>query len=176
MRATLALGSLLGSAPFDSGPWIPDRILGRYSSRGNDYNAWDTETRKTASMQTLILTYPTESDDEAPLEGKFLQLRWAGRAYLLFASADEHRYHNQILGRFLSEQGIPHHWEGAANLVVDHPELSINGGGRFRLDLPTKQLRVWDTSSVYGCFDASALSVQLAAADPRWQELALSIA
>ena len=91
-------------------------------------------------MRTLILTYPTEIDDEAPLEGKFLQLRWAGRAYLLFASADEHRYHNQILGRFLSEQGIPHRWEGAENLVVDHPELSITGGGRFRLDLPTKQL------------------------------------
>ena len=50
------------------------------------------------------------------------------------------------------------------------------GGGRFRLDLLTKQLRVWDRSSVYGRFDASALSVQLAAADPPWQELALRIA
>ena len=127
-------------------------------------------------MRTLILSYPTDIDDQAPLEGKFLQLRWAGRAYLLFASAEEHRYHNQILGRFLSEQGIPHRWEGAENLVVDHPGLSIMGGGRFRLDLLTKQLRVWDASSVYGRFDASALSVQLAAADPRWQELALSIA
>jgi hypothetical protein len=78
-------------------------------------------------VRTLILTYPTEIDDEAPLEGKFLQLRWASRAYLLFASADEHRYHNPILGRFLSEQGIPHHSEGAENLVVDHPELSIKG-------------------------------------------------
>ena len=61
-------------------------------------------------MRTLILTYPTEIDDAALLVGKFLQLRWAGRAYLLFASADEHRYHNQILGRFLSDQDIPHHW------------------------------------------------------------------
>ena len=127
-------------------------------------------------MRTLILTYPTEIDDEAPLEGKFLQLLWAGRTYLLFAAAEEHRYHNQILGRFLSEQGIPHRWEGAENLVVDHPELSIMGGGRFRLDLLTKQLRVWDASSVYGRFDASALSVQLAAADPPWQGLALSVA
>ena len=50
------------------------------------------------------------------------------------------------------------------------------GGGRFRLDLLTKQLRVWDASSVYGRFDASALSVQLAAADPPWQGLALSVA
>jgi len=127
-------------------------------------------------MRTLILTYPTETDDEALLEGKFLQLRWAGRGYLLFAAADELRYHNQILGRFLLEQGIPHRWEGAENLVVDHPELSIMGGGRFRLDLLTKQLRVWDTSSVYGRFDASALPVQLAAADPPWRGLALSVA
>jgi hypothetical protein len=127
-------------------------------------------------MRTLILTYPTEIDDEAPLEGKFLQLRWAGRAYLLFASADEHRYHNQILERFLSEQGIPHCWEGAENLVVDHPELSIMGGGRFRFDLLTKRLRVWDASSAYGRFDAFALLAQLAAADPPWPELALSIA
>jgi hypothetical protein len=127
-------------------------------------------------MRPLILTYPTEIDDEASLEGKFLQLRWAGQPYLLFASADEHRYHNQILGRFLSEQGIPHHWEGAENLVVDHAELSIMGGGRFRLDLLTKQLRVWDTSSVYGRFDAPTLSDQLAASDPPWQELAFSVA
>jgi hypothetical protein len=126
-------------------------------------------------MRTLIPTYPTEIDDEAPLEGKFLQLRWAGRAYLLFAAAGEHRYHNQILGRFLSEQGIPQRWEGAEKLVVGRPELSIIGGGRFRLDLLAKQLRVWDASSVYGCFDASALSVQHAAADPPWQELALSV-
>ena len=127
-------------------------------------------------MRTLILTYPTEIDDEAPLEGTFLQVRCAGRAYLLFAGAEERCYHNQILGRFISEQGIPHRWEGAENLVVDHPELSIIGGGRFRLDLLTKQPRAWDASSVYGCFDSSALSVQLAAADPPWQGLVLSVA
>jgi hypothetical protein len=176
MRATLALGRLPGAGPFNGGPWILDRILGRYASRGHDNNVSDSETRKAASMRTLILSYPTDIDDQAPLEGKFLQLRWADRAYLLFAAAGEHRYHNQILGRFLSEQGIPHRWEGAENLVVDHPGLSIMGGGRFRLDLLTKQLRVWDASSVYGCFDASALSVQLAAADPPWQGLALSVA
>jgi hypothetical protein len=139
MRATLALGRLPGAGPFNGGPWVLDRILGRYAWRGHDNNVSDSETRKTASMRTLILTYPTEIDDEAPLEGKFLQLLWAGRTYLLFASAEEHRYHNQILGRFLSEQGIPHRWEGVEDLVVDHPGLSIIGGGRFRLDLLTMQ-------------------------------------
>jgi hypothetical protein len=127
-------------------------------------------------MRTLILTYPTEIDDAALLEGRFVQLRWAGREYLLFANTDEHRCHNQVLGSFLSEQGIPHHWEGAEKLVVDHPELSIAGGGRFRLDLSTKELQVWDASSVYGRFDASALPEQLAAADTPWEELTLSVA
>jgi hypothetical protein len=127
-------------------------------------------------MRTLILTYPKQIEEETSLEGKFLQLRLAGREYLLFAAAAAHRYHNQILGRFLSEQGIPHRWEGAENLIVDHPELAVMGGGRFRLDLLTKRLRVWDTSSVYGRFDASALSAQLAAADPPWSGLALSVA
>jgi hypothetical protein len=105
MRATLALGRLPGAARFNGGPWIHDRILGRYASRGYDYNAYGTETHSTASMRTLILTYPTEIDDEVLLEGKFVQLWWAGREYLPFAAADEPRYHNQLLGRFLLEQG-----------------------------------------------------------------------
>ena len=126
-------------------------------------------------MSTLILTYPTRIDDASPLEGKFLQLSWAGTEYLLFASAEELRYHNQILGRFLAEQGIPHRWKDSENLAVDHPELVIVGGGRFRLDPLAKTLRVWDASGVYGRFDASALSAQLAAADPPWQGLALSV-
>ena len=62
-------------------------------------------------MHPLILTYPNPMEDDAPLAGKFLQLRWAARDYILFATAAECRYHNQILARFLSEQGIPHRWE-----------------------------------------------------------------
>jgi hypothetical protein len=126
-------------------------------------------------MRTRILTYPKLSDDETSLEGKFVQLEWAGREYLLFAAADELRYHNQLLGRFLSEQGIPHRWEDSQSLIVDHPELRVVGGGRFRLDLQTSTLRVWDASGVYGRFDASALSAQLAAADPPWRGLAVSV-
>ncbi len=126
-------------------------------------------------METVILTYPAQIEDDAPLEGKFLQLRLAGRDCLLFAAATEHRYHNQILARFLSEHGIPHRWEGEEKLVVDHPELAVTGGGRFRLDPTQHTLHVWDDSSVYGRFDASALSAQLAAADQPWHGLALSV-
>ena len=126
-------------------------------------------------MHTLILTYPTPMEDDASLEGKFLQLRLAARDYILFATATECRYHNQILARFLSAQGIPHRWEQAVNLVVDHPELAVIGGGRFRLDANRESLRVWDDSSLYGRFDSSRLAVQLAAAGPPWNRLALGV-
>jgi hypothetical protein len=55
-------------------------------------------------MHTLIRTYPTRMEDDAPLGGKFLQLRLATRDYILFGSATEYPYHNQILARFLSGQ------------------------------------------------------------------------
>jgi hypothetical protein len=127
-------------------------------------------------MTTSILTYPKRLEATTSLEGKFLQLRWAGREYLLFAAAGELRYHNQILGRFLAEAGIPHHWEDAQTLVVDQVGLITLGGGRFRLDRSTKTLRVWDASSVYGRFDACALSAALTAADPPWRGLVLNVA
>jgi hypothetical protein len=126
-------------------------------------------------MRTLILTYPTRMEDAAPLEGKFLQLRLAARDYLLCASTTECRYHNQLLARFLSEQGIPHRWEGVAKLVVDHPELAVTGGGRFRLDLIRETLYVWDDSSVYGRFDPARLTAQLASAGPPWDRLVFSV-
>jgi len=123
----------------------------------------------------LILTYPNGPEAETSLEGKFLQLTLAGREYLLFAAPRELRYHNQILGRFLLVHGIPHRWVGVENLIVDHPALAIIGGGRFRMDPVEKTLHVWDASSVYGRFDAVALSAQLAAAGPPRQELAVSV-
>ena len=126
-------------------------------------------------MSTLILTYPTPMEDDASLEGKFLQLRLAARDYILFATATECRYHNQILARFLSEQGIPQRWEQAVNLVVDHPELAVIGDGRFRLDVNRESLHVWDDSSVYGRFDSSLLAVQLGAAGPPWNRLVLGV-
>ncbi len=126
-------------------------------------------------MHTLILTYPTSMEEDAPLEGKFLQFRLAARDYLLFASTTEYRYHNQLLARFLSEQGIPHRWDGEEKLVVDCPELEVTGSGRFRLDQLGETLRVWDDSSVYGGFDPSRLATQLVTAGPPWDRLVLSV-
>ncbi len=126
-------------------------------------------------MRTLIITYPNNIAAGLPAQGKFLQLNLAAREYLLFAAADELRYHNQILARFLAEHGIAHHWQGVENLVVDHPGLTVIGGGRFRLDVNTQTLQVWDESSVYGRFDASLLAARLTAAGPPWDGLALNV-
>ena len=127
-------------------------------------------------MQIEIQSYPAQNDDNAPVEGKFVQLRLGVRDYLLFAAATEHRYHNQIIARFLSEQRIPHRWEGKENLVTDHPDLAVIGGGRFRLDPTRLSLHVWDNSSVYGRFDPYRLAEQLAAAGPLWDRFVLSVA
>jgi hypothetical protein len=126
-------------------------------------------------MGTIVLTYPSPIEAQSPAEGKFLQLSWGREEFLLFAAAEDLRYHNQVLGRFLSEQGIPHHWEDEERLVFADPELAVVGGGRFRLDLADKTLQVWDTSGVYGRFDEAALSAQLAAAGGPWDGLALSV-
>ena len=126
-------------------------------------------------MHSLILTYPTTMQDVGLLEGKFLQLSLAARDYILFASTSEYRYHNQLLARFLSEQGIPHRWEGGEKLVVEYPQLAVTGGGRFRLDVIRETLHLWDDSSVYGRFDPSRLAVQLASAGAPWDRLELSI-
>ena len=123
----------------------------------------------------LVLTYPVSLEDDAVLEGKFLQLRLADRDYILYAATTEYRYHNQILARFLSEQGIPHRWEGEEKLVVDYPGLRVVGGGRFRLDAARESLHVWDDSSVYGRFDPARLAAQLAASGPPWDRLSLSV-
>ncbi len=122
-------------------------------------------------METLIVSYPPPGD--TLVEGKFLQLRLADRGCLLFAAAGEHRYHNQILARFLAESGIPHRWERTERLVVDPSTLVVIGGGRYLLDPVEGSLRVWDASGVYGRFDAHRLPAQLAAAGAPWNRLEL---
>jgi len=125
-------------------------------------------------LKTLVRTYPPAVKRDRPLEGKFLQLRLGARECLLFADRSELRYHNQILARFLSEQAIPYHWESPEKLVVDHPALSVTGGGRFLFDPTRRIMHLWDESSVYGPFDVSRMGTQLAAAGPPWNRIVLS--
>ena len=120
-----------------------------------------------------ILTYPDSAvfGDTPNLEGKFLQLRWAGVDYLVFAVREVHRYHNQILGQFLSDRGVPHRWAAPDRLEAEHPDLAVIGGGRFRIDRVAGRLDVWDNSQAYGRFLESGLRKGLADAGPPWSGL-----
>lgn len=119
-------------------------------------------------MATIIIDYPPPAGGAGPREGKFVQLEWRGREYLLFAPKALHDYHNQILGRFLAEQGIAHHWASLQTLVVDDPDLVILGGGRFRADPQAASLSLWDNSQAYGRFREAGLAGRIAAAAHPW--------
>ncbi len=87
------------------------------------------------------------------VEGKFLQFRWQGNEYLLFATRDEHLFHNQMLGRFLSDRSLPHHWRDSEHLEFSLPDLTVMGGGRFHFTANPAHLELWDNSMAYGRFD-----------------------
>ena len=126
----------------------------------------------------LQVRWLPSSGDAMPQQscGKFLQLRWRGRETLLFAPAESHRYHNQILAAFAAEQGLPHRWITPERLELNHPDLLVIGGGRFDLDLASGSLRLWDASQAYGGFRPEGLAAALAQAGPPWGSLSLAIA
>ena len=74
-----------------------------------------------------IKTYPTLEAlrhlDE--VRGKFVQLNWRGQQWLLFASKDQHAFHNQIVAHFLSENQLPFHWQSPEVLHFEQPEMVI---------------------------------------------------
>jgi len=108
-------------------------------------------------------------------EGKFIQLRWQGQEYLVFAPFEIHRYHNQILAHFLQEQGIAHHWEDGKRLAIDDPGIRVIGGGRFHLDPGRHRLELWDDSQAYGRFDEQGLADKLTRAGEPWSGLRLEV-
>lgn len=124
-----------------------------------------------------ILTYPDAAIFHASpsCEGKFLQLRWRGEDHLIFAIREVHRYHNQILGEFLRERGIPHRWPAPDRLEVEHPDLEVIGGGRFQIDWDADRLRLWDNSQAYGRFREQGLREGLAVASLPWSLLAVIV-
>lgn len=95
------------------------------------------------------------------IEGKFLQFRWQGNEYLIFATRDEHQFHNQMLGHFLSDHKVPHHWQDSEHLEVEDTDLSVIGGGRFYFNANSVELELWDNSMAYGRFDETGLADRL---------------
>jgi hypothetical protein len=120
-----------------------------------------------ASTRLLVIGCP-EGTPAAPRAGKFLQLSIAGEPVLVFACAEAHQYHSQILSAFVATTGVPHHWEGEALLVVDDPTVTVGGGGRFRADPAARILDLWDDSKAYGRFQEEGIAAQVASAAHPW--------
>lgn len=125
----------------------------------------------------VILDYsPAEGQPaQCSQEGKFLQLVLGGREYLVFAPRGQHRYHNQILGQFLADNGIAHHWVTQERLELDSREASVIGGGRFRVDNAARVLELWDNSQVYGRFEERGLAEKIALAGHPWSVYGVTI-
>ena len=113
--------------------------------------------------------------DPGTCEGKFLQLVLQGQEYLVFSPASMHRYHNQILARFLHDLGVAHHWATEERLEYDTSKAQVRGGGRFRLSRHERTLELWDDSHVYGRFDDHGLAEGIANAGRPWSDYRVTI-
>ena len=107
--------------------------------------------------------------------GKFLQLELKHTTWLLFSSTGTHRFHNQILARFLAEQSISHRWVTPEQLEYDEGHVTVSGGGRFSVDFAASLIEFWDDSTVFGRFDPGQLISQMRAAGPPWSALRINI-
>ncbi len=129
-------------------------------------------------MPETILHDYCASDTGPDLEicqGKFLRLVLHGQDYLVFSPGSLHRYHNQILARFLHDKGVVHHWATEERLEYDTTSAQVNGGGRFRLRRDEGTLELWDDSHVYGRFDSHGLMEGIARAGHPWSGYRVTI-
>jgi hypothetical protein len=101
--------------------------------------------------------------------GKFVQLRWKGDEYLVFAPGMLHRYHPQILAHFCGEQGISCRWLSDTEFAVDDPDLGVIGGGSYSVDERNRVLALSGGSQIYGPFEPGGAMETLANAEHRWR-------
>jgi hypothetical protein len=127
--------------------------------------------------QTVILIYRTSNGppDHVEYRGKFVQLALHGVEYLIFAPAELHRFHNQILAQFLMEQNIPHRWVNGQTLEMAESDLVVIGGGKFRVNTGSRILELWDNSQAYGRFDGHGLPERIASAGHPWSGFDIGI-
>ena len=128
-------------------------------------------------MRVQIKTYPSLEAmrhlDE--VRGKFVQITWKGQPCLLFASKDQHAFHNQILAHFLSDNHLPYHWKSPELLEFDQDDLVIVGGGKFLLEWNSNRLSLFDNSMVYGRFDEAMLEETWKQVGKPWADFTLTI-
>ncbi len=109
------------------------------------------------------------------VKGKFIQIKWKGDPWLLFASKDQHQFHNQIVAHFMTEQHLAHHWKSPEVLLFEDDDLEISGGGKFFINWKNKQLTLSDNSMVYGRFSDEGLSDAILGCGLPWSEFELVI-
>ena len=128
--------------------------------------------------QTVILFYtaPDGPAGAAEYQGKFLQLFLRGQQHLIFAPAELHRFHNQILAHFAVDRNIAHRWVNDQILEIESPDLTVIGGGKFRLNTEKKILELRDNSQAYGRFDARGLPQAIASTEHAWSGFDIRIA
>jgi hypothetical protein len=124
-----------------------------------------------------IKTYPTLEAMRHlnEVRGKFVQISWKGEPWLLFASKDQHQFHNQIVAHFMSEQHLSHHWHSPEVLRFEQLDLEISGGGKFQLNWQDKCLILSANSMVYGRFQEEGLMASLQQAGMPWSEFMIII-
>ena len=126
-------------------------------------------------MDTVIVAYQQPASASVQ-QGKFPQLRWQGRQYLLFAPLASYRYHNQLLACFLRDHDLACQWTSPEHLQINAPDVEVLGGGRFRVDPAAGTLALWDDSHAYGRFRQADLEAGIAAADHSWSGFHITIA
>jgi hypothetical protein len=121
-------------------------------------------------LASKIISYPPweQLSPDGETLGKFIQFRWRGIEYLLFATRETHRFHNQMLAHFLDEHSLPHRWLDDQHLEIEADDLQIIGGGRFRLVQGENLLELWDNSQAYGRFDEEGLAEKIRTAGHPW--------
>jgi len=133
-----------------------------------------TPDNDTLPTSTRIRTYPI-LDGSRTAEGKFLHIVCEGTPCLLFALPTAYRYHNQLLARFLADEGIAHRWVTEQLLEFDERRVKVQGGGRFRLDPSARSLELWDNSQAYGRFDEKRVKLSLELGEKSWSDLQVNI-
>ena len=79
----------------------------------------------------------------------------------------------KLLAHFAQTHAIPPRWLSESELEIDHPELEILGGGRFRADGDI--LELWDDSQAYGRFREEGSERLIAETSHPWCTLRLVI-
>lgn len=96
------------------------------------------------------------------INGKFVQIRNKQAEYLVFSPRELTLYHANIVERFCLDRGLKGAYAGEEKRFdIREPGWEVVGGGKFDIDTPLKQARLYDNSLAYGRFDSKGLKKKI---------------